>query len=373
MKLPQSESQALQADIPDFERIIVNDIPLLDVRAPIEYDRGCIGDAVNAPLLDDAQREMIGIEYADHGQQAAIELGLRHVTDEVKADRLQQWLEFTRQNPEGYLYCYRGGLRSTIAQQWLQEAGIKYPKIAGGYKALRNYLLEQFERLATEANILVLAAPTGSGKTNLIVRLRQSVDIEGLAKHRGSAFGSMFVPQPTQVNWENRVASEWLRASTRSSRPVMFESESHLIGRIYLPVFLQNALRAAPIVELVSPTEDRIAQIRQDYITTAMGTYQQTMTLEQSYVQLESFISHNLGRIKRRLGGERHQYLSGLVSQAVAELKAGSGTETIDKIVSSLLHDYYDPLYAHKMIGREDQVVFKGSAEEILSWVDNQA
>ncbi len=362
-------NQPVLRDTADIERVILEDIPLLDVRAPIEYERGCIGDAENIPLLDNKQREMVGTEYADKGHDAALELGLRQATDEVKASRVRQWSQFTERNPEGYLYCFRGGLRSAITQQWLQEAGIEYPRIIGGYKAMRSYLLQQFERLAAEGNILVLASPTGCGKTNLICRLSQSVDIEGLAKHRGSAFGSLFVPQPSQINWENQVASEWLKVSRKSAQPVMFESESHLIGRISLPEFLQNALRAAPVVELVASTQDRIKQIRVDYIGTAMNTYRQTMTEDECYQQLETYISHSLSRIQRRLGGERHKRLSALVPTAVAELKAGSSTVSLDLIVKTLLHDYYDPLYAHKMIGREDQVVFKGSADEIVSWL----
>lgn len=359
----------MHCDTADIERIILDDIPLLDVRAPVEFTRGCIGEAVNAPLLDDQQREMIGTEYANKGQDAAIALGLEHVTDELKESKLKQWKQFFEQHPEGYLYCFRGGLRSKITQQWLREAGLNCPKVIGGYKAVRSYLLSQFERLAAEGNILVLSAPTGSGKTDLICRLNQSVDIEGLARHRGSAFGSMFVPQPTQINWENSVISAWLRAEKGGSKPVMFESESQLIGRIALPSFFQDALRAAPVVELVTSTEGRIRQIREDYIGTAMNTYRQELTEQESYRQLESFISHNLGRIQKRLGGERYQRLIAMVPDAVNELQTNNGTETMDSIVSTLLHDYYDPLYAHKMIGREEQIVFSGSADEIVEWV----
>jgi len=362
----------VQSDTADIERIVLEGTPLLDVRAPVEYERGCIGDAANLPLLDDQQRETIGTEYANNGQDAAIALALTHVTDEVKNGRVQQWSQFVKQNPQGYLYCFRGGLRSEITQQWLQEAGVNYPKVIGGYKAMRSYLLEQFERLAVQGNMLVLAAPTGCGKTDLICRLSQSVDIEGIAKHRGSAFGSLFVPQPSQINWENQVTSEWLRVSKKSDQPVMFESESHLIGRIALPSFLQDALRGAPVVELVVSTEDRIKQIRNDYVGTVMSVHRQTLPENECYQQLEAFICASLGKIQRRLGGERFQRLNALAPIAVAELQTGSTTEGIDEIVRTLLHDYYDPLYAHKMIGREGQVVFKGSADEITAWVEQK-
>jgi len=119
----------VQSDTADIERIVLEGTPLLDVRAPVEYERGCIGDAANLPLLDDQQRETIGTEYANNGQDAAIALALTHVTDEVKNGRVQQWSQFVKQNPQGYLYCFRGGLRSEITQQWLQEAGVKVKPI----------------------------------------------------------------------------------------------------------------------------------------------------------------------------------------------------------------------------------------------------
>jgi len=123
---------SVRRDTSDIERIILDNIPLLDVRAPVEFDRGCIGDAISAPLLDNQQREIIG------------------------ENRLQQWQRFIHLHPEGYLYCFRGGMRSDITQLWLKNAGISYPKVVGGYKAMRSFLLEQFERLATEGNILTI-------------------------------------------------------------------------------------------------------------------------------------------------------------------------------------------------------------------------
>lgn len=355
---------------PAIEKLFLNNIPLLDVRAPIEHQQGALPNCVNAPLLDDEQRHVVGKEYADKGQEAAIALALSHVTDDIRQGRLDSWTEFTNQHPEGYLFCFRGGLRSKTTQDWLREAGIDYPSVPGGYKAMRQYLIAQFERLAQHGNILVLSAPTGSGKTELIRSVSQSVDIEGLAKHRGSAFGSLFVDQPSQASWENSVAAEWLRISHCSDKAVMFESESHLIGRIALPQYLQDALRAAPVVELKTPLSDRIKNIRQDYIDTAMCHYQKTLSREDSLVQLESFISDNLGRIQRRLGGELYQRLNALVPMVIEQIENDSGTEAVDEIVQTLLHDYYDPLYAHKMIGRESQVVFTGSAPEIVDWIN---
>ena len=165
------------------------------------------------------------------------------------------------------------------------------------------------------------------------------------------------------------MAAEWFRVARASAAPVMFESESHLIGRISLPAFFQNALRDAPVVELITPDCDRIRQIREGYITTAMNAFRVALSEDESLAKLEQFISDNLGRIQRRLGGEKYQRLVALVPSAVNEIRLNLATESMDEIVRTLLHDYYDPLYAHKMLGREEQVVFSGSAAEIRDWL----
>src|SRR5690606_21350444 len=140
---------------------------------------------INMPLLDDAQREQVGIRYKQQGPQAAIALGLELATPSLRAARLAQWREFYRQHPDGYLYCFRGGLRSQTTQQWLREAGIDYPRVLGGYKAMRGFLLGEFERSVRELPLLVLGGRTGSGKTAFLLQTPPFLDLEGLARHRG--------------------------------------------------------------------------------------------------------------------------------------------------------------------------------------------
>jgi len=346
-----------------LSKIFTSSTPLLDVRAPVEFSRGAVPGAINIPLLDDKQREAIGIEYAEQGQDAAIELGLRTATEEIRQNRIQAWREFTNAHPHGYLYCFRGGLRSKITQTWLQEAGVEYPRIEGGYKAMRSFLISEFERLSAAGNMIVISAPTGSGKTALIKRLQSSIDLEGIAKHRGSAFGSLFVAQPAQATWENEVAANWIKLEATTHSPVVFESESQLIGRVALPPYFQSALRSAPVVELVTDNEVRIENICNDYIGTTLEHYRNTRNEAQSLDGFEDFIRGCLQRIQKRLGGERFKRLDVLLPSMTAD----------HEIVRTLLHEYYDPLYAHKMIGREGQVVFRGGADDIVSWLQNRA
>ena len=115
-----------------YLEIFQSGAPLLDVRAPIEYSRGSFPGAVNLPLLSDEQREKIGIAYKNEGHQAAVDLGYQLISGDLKLRRIHDWAEFCREHPDGYLYCFRGGMRSKIVQEWLLELGIDYPRVAGG-------------------------------------------------------------------------------------------------------------------------------------------------------------------------------------------------------------------------------------------------
>ncbi|MCY4420785.1 MAG: tRNA 2-selenouridine(34) synthase MnmH, partial [Gammaproteobacteria bacterium] len=115
-----------------YAGLFVNDIPLMDVRAPVEFSRGAFPMAQNLPLLDDDQREAVGICYKHEGKHEAIEKGHALVCNEVREARILAWIEFAKRNPNGALYCFRGGLRSQITQLWMHEAGIDFPVVSGG-------------------------------------------------------------------------------------------------------------------------------------------------------------------------------------------------------------------------------------------------
>ncbi|MGB0865750.1 MAG: tRNA 2-selenouridine(34) synthase MnmH, partial [Granulosicoccaceae bacterium] len=147
------EHRTLQTE--NYRRLFLDDVPLLDVRAPVEFAKGAFPLAHNHPILDDEQRREIGKHYADYGQDAAIERGLELATDEIRQQRLQAWSTFLLENPGAHLYCFRGGLRSRTTQAWLAEIGVEIPLIKGGYKALRTYVLQEFEALSQQAPMLL--------------------------------------------------------------------------------------------------------------------------------------------------------------------------------------------------------------------------
>ena len=128
-------------EIDNFSEIFKSNTPLLDVRAPIEFLEGSFPHAYNFPIMSDSERHQIGICYKENGQKSAIKLGHELVSGKTKAQRIDQWSQFVKKHPKGALYCFRGGLRSKISQEWIYEhSGVSYPRIKGGYKALRTFL-----------------------------------------------------------------------------------------------------------------------------------------------------------------------------------------------------------------------------------------
>src|SRR5690554_130639 len=134
----------------------------MDTRAPIEFIQGSFPTASNLPLMNDEERAAVGTCYKKKGQAAAIKLGHQLVSGETKQARLEAWLSYIKANPKGYLYCFRGGMRSQLVQEWLHQAGVDYPRIKGGYKALRQFLIQNTEQ-SLQALPLV-TAPRPSAK-----------------------------------------------------------------------------------------------------------------------------------------------------------------------------------------------------------------
>jgi len=192
----------------DFPALFRNNTPLIDTRAPVEFARGSLPTATNLPLMDDLQREAVGRCYKEQGQDAAVQLGHQLVAGDLRAARTEAWVAFAQEHPNGALFCFRGGMRSALVQEWLAERGVDYPRVRGGFKALRRWLIDTGEAIYNRRGFVVVAGKTGCAKTRLInegqggQRLPGSIDLEGLANHRGSSFGRRDGGQPSQVSFE---------------------------------------------------------------------------------------------------------------------------------------------------------------------------
>ncbi|MEK7691316.1 MAG: rhodanese-like domain-containing protein, partial [Bdellovibrionota bacterium] len=186
---------------------------LIDVRSEGEFQTGHLPGAVSLPILNDSERHLVGLRYKTQGQEAAIVLA-HSLVDPDRARRVECWLKAlpTASEATGYLFCWRGGLRSKTACAWINAAGGRTIRIEGGYKAVRAELLSQFETRRL-LGFLTVTGYTGSGKTLLLRSIAQSsphlvLDLESLANHRGSAFGNEpdGSPQPSQATFENAMA-----------------------------------------------------------------------------------------------------------------------------------------------------------------------
>lgn len=344
--------------------LFINDIPLLDVRAPIEFARGAFPAATNLPLLDDAEREAVGKLYKASGRQAAITLGHELVSGASKERRIASWASYLAQHPQAVLYCYRGGLRSATTQQWLAQAGIAIPRIAGGFKRMRRELLNTIETIATDTSLLIVAGKTGSGKTHLINALQHSIDLEGLANHRGSAFGTRVQGQPTQINFENALAIAMLKLPRRQSRRLFLEDESRAIGSLSLPQTLYGKMAEAPLALLEESLEQRIDTILHDYILSNFLDFKRTAP--DDYQQLfREYLLSSLAKIRRRLGDEHYTVLRTSMEHALADREQLDGHR---EWVRLLLQRYYDPMYEYQLGKKISRVVFRGNRDELLRW-----
>lgn len=241
----------------------LSDIPIIDVRAPVEYEKGHIAGAINIPIFSDDERSEIGTIYKQKGRVPAIEKGLEFVGPKMKD--LAKVALSTAQNEHLKVYCWRGGMRSE-KMSWLFElVGINCHVLKGGFKAYRNQLLEDFRDLR---KLIVLQGPTGSGKTDVLSALRdkgeQIIDLEKFAHHRGSAFGHIGMEeQPTSLQFQNDMHKEILNFDR--NRVIWIESESLSIGKVYLPETLWESMNGAPAIELSIPKQVRIERLVKEY------------------------------------------------------------------------------------------------------------
>ena len=349
----------------DCRAILTAQLPLIDLRAPVEFAKGAFGHSVNLPLMSDTERAAVGTCYKQQGQQAAIVLGHQLVSGAVKQQRMAEWLAFIKANPNGALYCARGGMRSGIVQQWLAEQGVLYPKIVGGFKALRRTAIEVIAEAAVKP-LLLLAGPTGSGKTRLLNTLK-AVDLEQLANHRGSAFGRHFSAQPSQIRFENDLASALLRVSDTTPQYILLEDESLLIGQRNIPHALFSAMQQSPLLLLEEPVQDRVEVILQDYVVNLYAEAQ-TLHAEQGFVLFSAMLTDALARIRKRLGGALYTELQTLLSQALAQQQLNGDIALHRLWIHRLLLDYYDPMYQYQLQKRNMPILMRGNATELAQW-----
>lgn len=357
----------------DFARLFIDDIPMIDLRAPVEFKQGSFANATSLPLMSDDERAAVGTCYKEQGQEAAIVLGHELVSGDIKTARLKAWREFVNTHPQGVLYCFRGGLRSRTTQQWIiDDADVDYPRVEGGYKALRRFLIDSTERIVEKMNIVVLSGRSGTGKTRLLKKLENGIDLEGIANHRGSAFGNTTTPQPTQINFENNVAIALLKAEAAGFTTLVIEDESRNVGSLHVPPVMHNKMCESPMVNLLVSDQDRIDITVQEYACDIHLDYCEQFGEELGLAKLEEHLLGSLAKLQKRLGGERYTRMQKSMKDAVQLLSDNQGYAAFGDVFGELLLDYYDPMYDYQMSKKSGRIVFNGSREEVLNHLQSE-
>ena len=351
--------------------LLSKNLPVLDVRSPGEFKHAHIPNAYNLPLFNDEERAKIGTAYKQQSREEAIKFGLdffgpnmRTLMENVERivagyglkikglNKSNKLSNSQTSNPQPatnkhatiLVHCWRGGMRSAAVAWLLDLYGFKVYTLIGGYKAYRNWALEQF---AKEYNFRIIGGYTGSGKTLLLHALEKEnnaiVDLEGLAHHKGSALGALGnPPQPTQEMFENLLATRFSAINYHPSTIIYLEDESQRIGNLQIPMPLWYCMRKAPVYFMDIPFEERL-----NYLTAEYGVHPKE--------QLVNAIM----RIQKRLGGLE-------TKNAINFLLENNFKESF----RILLH-YYDKYYLKGLHNREnpDTVIKKITAENVQ--VDN--
>lgn len=353
----------------NIRQLLANETPIIDVRAPIEFNQGAMPNAINLPLMNNEERAAVGTCYKQHGSQKAVELGHQLVKSEIKAHRVAAWREACERFPSGFICCARGGMRSHIVQKWLAEIGIDYPLIEGGYKALRQATIEMTNELV-QRPIILIGGCTGNGKTTLVRSLPEGIDLEGFAHHRGSSFGRTVEAQFAQATFENYLAVDMLKKSPYHSRWVL-EDEGRAIGANGLPESLRIQMATAHLVVVDDPFERRMARLKEEYFDRMTHDFIEAYGEEKGWQEYSDYLHHGLYAIRRRLGAQRAAELTQLLDNALAAQKISANTEVHFSWLSPLLKEYYDPMYRYQLSKKQDKIIYTGSYEEVEQWFAN--
>ena len=360
-------------ELDDFDSLLRDDTPLIDTRSPVEFAKGSLPTAINLPLMTDDEREAVGTCYKEQGQDAAVRLGHELVSGDRKAKRVEAWQTVASRHPEGALFCFRGGMRSEIAQRWLKDAGVDYPRIKGGYKAMRRWLTGSTDQLIEQTPLLLLGGPTGAAKTRILnegnagAPIPGSVDLEGLANHRGSAFGRRVTEQPTQIGFELALGVQLLKHRHAGHQKLLLEDEGRLIGRCALPLSLQAARHEADWVQLDASVDARIEHSYENYI---LQNLEELMIQDaaRGFDHFATGLLESLERIQKRLGGQRYAELKAVMQDALAAHERGN-PETHKAWIGELLTGYYDPMYDYQMNNRTKPPLFRGTEQEVVEYL----
>ena len=322
----------IELDGNDFVQQKENFSLVIDARSPKEFEESHIPNAQNYYALSDSEHHEIGHIYKQVSRNDAKVLGAHYICLNVA----KYLLEISKKHPIGSkigIYCAKGGLRSSSIAIILSHIGYQVFRLNGGYKSYRNYVLNYLENFPHE-KFIVLGGNTGCGKSELLEFLPNSIDLEALANHLGSTFGSIKGKQPSQKMFQNTLFEALNALSPKSV--IFIEGESKRIGNITLPTLLHNRMKESFRIEITAPMEQRVERILKDYVKIDDTFFYQAMQTISPYIKTSS-------------------------KQAIIEAYQNADLRTVARM---LLVDYYDLVYRKPQ--RVDCTFENANAEEIL-------
>lgn len=297
---------------------------LIDVRSEGEFAESHIPGAVNIPIFNDEERAQVGTMYKQIGTEQARELGLRIAS--AKLPELIRSIEQASQGKEPVVYCWRGGMRSKSVAAVLDLMGLPVYRLEGGYRGYRERVKERIANFQLAARCVVIHGMTGVGKTELLKRLERDgepvVDLEGLAAHKGSAFGSIGEAPRNQRMFESLLLERL--DELQGSSYIIIEAESKRIGRVNLPDFLLRAKEQGLHILVNAPLPVRVQRTLDQYMADGPEFKEK---LKGAMHAIEKRLSHE----DRSLGWEAIEH------------------NRFDELAEMLLVKYYDPRYRHSM------------------------
>jgi tRNA 2-selenouridine synthase len=303
-------------------------LPVIDVRSEGEFEHGHIPSAKNIPLLNNDERVIVGTTYKQQGQEEAIRAGFRLV-----GPRLEALVDTARAvGGEFIVHCWRGGMRSANFCRFMDMARVRTHQLKGGYKAYRQAALDSFKK---PLKFIALCGYTGSGKSDILRAIgeagEQILDLEKIAKHKGSVFGGLMMPeQPTTEQFQNNLFEEILRLDP--TRRIWVEDESIAIGKIFLPEDLWTNMTSSVLLEIDVSKQVRIEKLVKEYGSADKTEFLAAMT-----------------KIAQKLGGQHY-------NAAKEKLLAGDMGSVID-----ILLNYYDKAYRNGLEKKKKRIKFFSS------------
>ncbi len=296
----------------------LNDAFFIDARSPKEYEEDHILGAVNVPLLFDMERHEVGLIYKQVSREKAIEKGIEFFP--LKIPLIYKAVK-GKENRNIVVYCARGGMRSKIIASLIDSLGYKTYQIEGGYKAFRNYMNTEINKLTIRPRIIVLWGLTCTGKTALLHKFKNSLDIEGIAQHRGSLYGALGLKPNSQKKFENLILNRL--KELEKEKVIILEGESRRVGNVIIPEALYKGMMHGTHILINRSMEIRCREIVSEYFTNE---------------KIIEEIKNITLSLKRLISNKDKQNI-------IRDIIEGNYLEAC----RSLLENYYDPLYRHTL------------------------